>query len=151
MEASAQTLREGLSEGSARPDQTGPVVGLIAQVLLLGALGGTVGLGAGAWLVGLACAVVIDAALARGLSRHGSGGLQAADRLTLARASLAVGLAALVTETFAHRISVTLLVSITALALTLDLMDGWVARRTRTAAALGAWFDGEADAFLFLI
>ena len=33
-------------------------------------------------------------------------------------------------------------------ALALDAVDGWVARRTGTASALGARFDGEVDAFL---
>ena len=41
--------------------------------------------------------------------------------------------------------------SLTALALVLDAVDGWVARRTRTTAALGAHFDGEVDAFLILV
>src|SRR5439155_17583642 len=43
-----------------------------------------------------------------------------------------------------------LLVSLAALALALDPVDGWVARRTRTTA-LGARFDGETDAFLILV
>jgi hypothetical protein len=47
--------------------------------------------------------------------------------------------------------TVTLLVSITALALALDFVDGWVARQTRTTATLGAWFDGGVDAFRILI
>ena len=93
----------------------------------------------------------MNAALAHGLSRHGSLGLAAADWVTLARASLAVGVAALVADSFAHPAAVTMLVSITALALALDVVDGWVARRTRTTAALGAQFDGEVDAFLILV
>src|SRR5215211_4742002 len=42
-----------------------PVVGLIAQVLLLAAFAGTAG-----WVVGVACGVVTNAALGRGLSRY---------------------------------------------------------------------------------
>src|SRR5262249_15493914 len=34
---------------------------------------------------------------------------------------------------------------------TLDAVDGWVARRTRTTGKLGAKFDGEVDAFLILV
>ena len=41
--------------------------------------------------------------------------------------------------------------SLAALALVLDAVDGWVARRTRTTATLGARFDGEVDAFLILV
>ena len=150
MEASAQSLR------APRPERmhavhAGPLTGLIAQVLLLAALAGTVGLSAGGWVVGLTCGVMMNAALARGLSRYRSDGLGAANWVTLARASLAVGVAALVADSFAHPAPVTLLVSITALALALDFVDGRVARQTSTTATLGAQFDGEVDAFLILV
>ena len=70
--------------------------------------------------------------------------------MTLARATLAVGVAALVADSFAHDTPVALLVTLAAVALALDAVDGWVARRTGTASALGARFDGEVDAFLIL-
>ncbi len=149
MDASARPLTS--LERTKRAGQDGPLTGLIVQTLLLAALTGSVGLSADGWIVGLICAVIIDTALARGLSRYGSDRLEAADWVTLARASLAVGIAALVADSFAHRVPVTLVVSITALALALDFVDGWVARRTRTMASLGARFDGEVDAFLILI
>ncbi len=74
-----------------------------------------------------------------------------ADWVTLARATLAVGVAALVADSFAEPVPVALLVSLASLALVLDAVDGWVARRTGTASALGAHLDGEVDAFLILI
>ena len=55
-----------------RAKQTGPATGLIAQVLLLAVLAGTAGLGAAGWVVGVACAVTMAAALARGSSSTGS-------------------------------------------------------------------------------
>ena len=70
--------------------------------------------------------------------------------MTLARATLAVGVAALAADSFAHDTPVALLVTLAAVALALDAVDGWVARRTGTATALGARFDGEVDAFLIL-
>jgi phosphatidylglycerophosphate synthase len=70
--------------------------------------------------------------------------------VTLARAILAVGVAALALESFTHDTPVALLVSLAAVALVLDAIDGWVARRTGTETALGARFDGEVDAFLIL-
>jgi len=70
--------------------------------------------------------------------------------VTLARATLAVGVAALVADSFAHDTSVALLVTLAAVALALDLVDGPLARRTGTASALGARLDGEVDAFLIL-
>src|SRR5450755_1147980 len=139
-----------------RTVQTAPVTALIAQVLLLAGLAVAVGLsGAGlspaALAVGVACGVITNAALARGLSHYRADRLGPADWVTLARATLAVGVAALVANSFGEPAPVTLLVSLAALALALDAVDGWVARRTRTTATLGARLDGEVDAFLILV
>jgi phosphatidylglycerophosphate synthase len=131
-----------------RVSQAGPAAGLIAQVLLLAVLAGTVGLATAGWIVGVACAVTMAVALWRGLA-HG-GRLGPASRVTLARATLAVGVAALVVDSFAGDTPVALLVTLAAVALVLDLVDGWLARRTGTASSLGARFDGEVDAFLIL-
>jgi phosphatidylglycerophosphate synthase len=128
----------------------GPVIGLIAQVLLLAVLAATAGLGAAGWVVGIACAVVVAAALARGLALSPREQLGPASWVTLARATLAVGVAALVADSFTRGTPVALLVSLAAAALALDLVDGWLARRTGTMSALGARFDGEVDAFLIL-
>ena len=133
-----------------RARQAGPATGLIAQLLLLAVLAGTAGLGAAGWVVGVACAVTMAAALARGLARGSGDRLGPASWLTLGRATLAVGVAALVADSFTHDTPVSLLVTLAAVALALDLVDGWVARRTRTATALGARFDGEVDAFLII-
>ena len=48
-------------------------------------------------------------------------------------------------------IPVATLVLLSSVALALDGVDGWVARRTRTVSALGARFDMEVDAFLVLM
>jgi phosphatidylglycerophosphate synthase len=88
--------------------------------------------------------------LARGLARRRGDRLGPASWLTLARATLAVGVAALAADSFAHGAPVALLVTLAAVALGLDAVDGWVARRTGMATALGARFDGEVDAFLIL-
>jgi phosphatidylglycerophosphate synthase len=127
----------------------GPATGLIAQVLLLAVLAGTAGLGAAGWGAGLASAVTMAALLARGLARDRAE-LGRASWVTLARATLAVGVAALAADAFAHDTPVALLVTLAAVALALDAVDGRVARRTGTATALGARFDGEVDAFLIL-
>jgi len=70
--------------------------------------------------------------------------------VTLARATLAAGVAALAADSLAHDAPAALLVALAAVALALDAVDGSVARRTGTATALGARFDGEVDAFLIL-
>jgi phosphatidylglycerophosphate synthase len=70
--------------------------------------------------------------------------------VTLGRATLAVGVAALVADSFTRATPVALVVTLAAVALALDAADGPAARRTGTATALGARFDGEVDAFLML-
>jgi phosphatidylglycerophosphate synthase len=134
----------------------GPVTGMIAQVLLIAALGWVAALsgarlGAAGWIAGVTCGAIANGALARGLANHGSPRLGPADWVTLARATLAVGVAALVAGSFEQPVPAMMLVSLAAIALALDAVDGWVARRTRTTARLGARFDAEVDAFLILI
>ena len=79
-----------------------------------------------------------------------TGLLTPASWVTLVRATLAVGVFALAAASFNHDIPVALLVTLSAVALCLDLVDGWLARRTGTETDLGARFDGEVDAFLIL-
>jgi phosphatidylglycerophosphate synthase len=71
--------------------------------------------------------------------------------VTLARCTLACGVAALVADSFHRSAPVSTLVAMTVVALVLDRVDGWVARRTATASRLGARFDMEVDAFLILL
>jgi phosphatidylglycerophosphate synthase len=71
--------------------------------------------------------------------------------VTLVRGALAAAVAALVVGSFANDTPVALLVALAAVALALDLIDGWIARRTHTESAFGARFDGEVDAFLILV
>ncbi len=134
----------------ARLSRTAPATGLIAQVLLVALLVGAAGLGATGEVVGIACAVTMAAALARGLARGPDSRLEPASWITLARATLAVGVAALAADSLTHDTPVALLVTLAAVALLLDAADGAVARRTGTATALGVRFDGEVDAFLIL-
>jgi phosphatidylglycerophosphate synthase len=135
--------------------QTGPVIGLIAQLALLATLAGTIGLSGFGWVVGIACGVFLYAALVRCLVRdaahHGADALGPADRVTLTRATLAGGVAALTADSFGRPTPVAMLVALIVVALVLDAVDGWVARRTESASALGARFDMEVDAFLILV
>ena len=129
----------------------GPLTGLGVQLLLLAMLAQTVGLDRAGWVVGAACALILDAALARALWRgRPEARLGPADWVTLTRATLAVGVAALAADSFQRDIAVAALVALASLAIALDFVDGQVARRTGTASALGARLDGEVDAFLIL-
>jgi phosphatidylglycerophosphate synthase len=123
-------------------------VGLAAQAGLLGALAATVGLSPLGWGVGLLCGVVPCVAVAR---THPVGRTRAApaDLVTLTRALIACAVAALVADSFVASPPVAVLVVLSVVALVLDAVDGFVARRTRTSV-FGARFDGEADAFLIL-
>ncbi|HEX4717000.1 MAG TPA: hypothetical protein VH300_00605 [Thermoleophilaceae bacterium] len=76
--------------------------------------------------------------------------LAPADWVTLARATLAVGVAALVADSFEVPVPLALLLPLVSVTLALDAVDGWTARRTRTTG-LFADFDGEVDAFLILV
>jgi phosphatidylglycerophosphate synthase len=125
--------------------------GIVAQVAMVAALAATIGLSAAGWVVGIACAAVMNAALARGVRRYRTNRLGLADWVTLSRGTLAVGVAALLADSFGGPAQVTTLVTLSAIALALDAVDGWVARHSKTASKLGAQFDGEVDAFLILV
>jgi phosphatidylglycerophosphate synthase len=126
-------------------------MGLIVQLGLLAGLAGTVGLGIAGWLTGIAYGAVTCTALTWGLRRTGAGEVGPAGRVTLTRATLVGGVAALTADSFRRHAPVTVLVTLAVVALVLDAVDGQVARRTGTATALGARFDMEVDAFLILV
>ncbi|NKQ54645.1 CDP-alcohol phosphatidyltransferase family protein [Amycolatopsis sp. K13G38] len=118
-------------------------IALCAQVVLLTALG----VGPAGWLAGAAYGVALWLVLTQALRRSGTYLLGPADRVTLARATLAGGVLALVVS----GVDGPLLVGVASVALLLDAVDGQVARRTGTVSALGARFDMEVDAFLILV
>jgi phosphatidylglycerophosphate synthase len=73
-----------------------------------------------------------------------------ADWVTLIRAALTAGVAVLAFAALGGHALVVPAVTLAAVALALDGVDGWVARRTDTASARGARFDMEVDAALIL-
>jgi phosphatidylglycerophosphate synthase len=149
----------GPSGADARATRAAPAASLTllaAQLLLTAGLALTAGLdrsglGAAGWVVGLASGGVTSLALARGLSRRGSDRLGPADWVTLTRAALAAGVAALVADSFTEPVPIALLVSLASLALVLDAVDGQVARRTGSTSALGGRMDAEVDSFLIAV
>ena len=127
------------------------LVGLLVLGALLAALSRLVGLHPVAVGVGSACGIALSAGLARAASGAATTGLGPADRVTVGRAVLACGVAALTVELVAGRPVTSAILVLAVPALALDAVDGWVARRTETATPLGARLDGEADAFLILV
>jgi phosphatidylglycerophosphate synthase len=133
------------------PAARGPWLGLGLQVLLLATLGATAGLSLAGWLTGIAYGIVVCLFLVTGLHRAGTAALGPANQVTLGRAILVGGVAALAVTSFTADIPRPLLVTLVGVALALDGVDGQVARRTGSASALGARFDMEIDAFLILV
>ncbi|HEY3766056.1 MAG TPA: CDP-alcohol phosphatidyltransferase family protein, partial [Gaiellales bacterium] len=136
--------------GTLRAVHSAPMIGLAAQALLLAAAAATVGLAGTSWVVGAMCALILNAAVAQAIARHRPTRLGPASWVTLARATLAVGVAALAADSLVRSTSPAPLVTLAVVALALDWVDGQVARRTATESRLGAQMDGEVDAFLIL-
>jgi phosphatidylglycerophosphate synthase len=137
--------------GGVRTVRLAILLGTLTTVAVLGGLSLTVGLGATGWAVGLAAGWAATALLAAGRVGTGQPTILPADWVTLSRALLGAGVAALVADAFGGRLPVGALVALASAALVLDAVDGQVARRTGTVTALGARFDGEVDAFLILV
>ncbi|MFP5347483.1 MAG: CDP-alcohol phosphatidyltransferase family protein [Actinomycetes bacterium] len=129
----------------------GPGVGLVGQVAVLALLAQAVELSAAGWVAGLVFGLVTNVSLASGLLRFGAGRLGPANAVTLVRAVLVGGVTALVVDAFFEPASVPVLMALATVALLLDAVDGWVARRTGTSSRLGWRFDQETDAFLILV
>lgn len=143
-----------------------PAVPMVVQWALLGTLLWVLApWPAAGVLVAIASAGGGWVVLVRALGRHGRTGLRPADHVTVTRGTLTCVVAGLTTTSVlgsaavlgvaptgpasqATRVPVVLLASV---ALALDAVDGWVARRTRTASALGARLDMEVDAALILV
>jgi phosphatidylglycerophosphate synthase len=136
----------------ARPTiRLAAILGLLATAALLGVVSATAGLGVAGWIVGLATGSAATALLATARMRSDQPAIHPADWVTLTRMLLIAGVAGLVADSFSRPVPIPALVTLSAVALALDAVDGQVARRTGTATPLGARLDGEVDAFLVLL
>jgi phosphatidylglycerophosphate synthase len=129
-------------------------LGALGTPVLLGVLSLTAGLGTPGWVVGLLAGWALTALVVAGRIRSGDRAVLPADWVTLTRALLGAGVAALVADSAGSAgrpLAVPALITLAAVALALDAVDGQVARRTRTATPFGARLDGEVDAFLILV
>lgn len=131
----------------------GPLVGAFVQVALFGLLSIGWGLGPAGWLVGLAYTGVTFALLTSALRRTGARAFGPANCVTLLRATLVGCVTAYVADIdgVGRQLPVPVLLVVATIALAMDAVDGLVARRTRSATALGARFDMEVDAFLIFV
>ncbi|WIM98983.1 CDP-alcohol phosphatidyltransferase family protein [Actinoplanes oblitus] len=141
-----------ISTATTTTPSRAPFAGFAAQLVLLAVLAGTAGLTLGGGIAGIAYGVVLCGVLGAALQRAGMTFLGWANLVTYGRAILAGGVTALVTSAvLGHQVPVWLLVTLAAVALAMDGVDGQVARRTGTSSAFGARFDMEVDAFLILV
>jgi phosphatidylglycerophosphate synthase len=149
-------------QGEAAPDRTADggslptirlaaILGMPATAALLGVVSATAGLGVAGWIAGLATGAAATALITTARARSDQPAMHPADWVTLTRALLAGGVAGLVAHSFGRPVPITVLVTLAAVALVLDAVDGQVARRTGTATPLGGRLDGEVDAFLILL
>jgi phosphatidylglycerophosphate synthase len=127
------------------------VIGLIAQAVVLACLAGIAGLGPAGWTVGAVYGLGTAALLARAMLRTGTEAFGPADWVTLTRATLVGGVAALAADALLGEPRTAVLVSTAVVALVLDGVDGQVARRTGTVSGFGARFDHEVDSFLAFV
>lgn len=119
--------------------------------VLLVAVGVVVPLPPPAWAAGIGYLVVSTLLLTVALRRRRSERFGAANAVTATRSMLVGVVTAMVVASFWGEASAALFVSIVAVALALDGVDGYVARRTGSESELGARFDMEVDAFLLLV
>jgi phosphatidylglycerophosphate synthase len=124
--------------------------GLIAQAAVLTGLVGA-GLGVIGAVVGVAHGAVTVGLLSRALRRSGAATMGPAHLVTLLRAALVGGVAALVADSFLGSGPSAVVTALAVAALVLDGVDGRVARRTGTVSAVGARFDMEVDSVLVLL
>lgn len=122
-----------------------------AGIAGLAAIGTTVRLPAAAWAAGVGYLIASTALLMRGIRRGGVERFGPANAVTATRSMLVGLVTALVVASFAGAVPTALFIALVAVALALDGVDGYVARRTRSESELGARFDMEVDAFLLLV
>jgi phosphatidylglycerophosphate synthase len=139
----------------------GALLGLLALVSATAAAAGWGALWPAGWIAGAGYGLALCGSVWPAGRRAGAVTLGPAGAVTLARAVLAGGVAALAAAAWWHSATGAtvepgggqrwLLVGLATVALVLDGVDGRVARRTGTASALGARFDMETDAALILV
>lgn len=110
-----------------------------------------VSLGVAGWTTGMGYLLVSSLLLSRGLGRSRASRFGPANVVTATRSMLVGVVTALTAASVTGSSVAALLVAVASVALTLDAVDGAVARRTGTVTELGGRFDMEVDAFLLLV
>ncbi|HEX4443665.1 MAG TPA: CDP-alcohol phosphatidyltransferase family protein [Galbitalea sp.] len=103
------------------------------------------------FVVGATCLIISSLLVCLGLGRRRMTRLGAANAATATRSVLVGLITSLVVTSFTQPIPAAVLVELTVVALLLDAVDGWLARRFHCDTELGARFDMEVDAYLMLV
>ena len=141
------------SEISATDPQSRGLLDWLVPALLPAAavaLMGAIGAGWAVMLGAMGVHGLITALVAHQQHRHRAV-FGVASQVTLARSGLVVVLAAALLEPALYREQGWLMAGLALLALALDGVDGWLARRHGEISAFGARFDMETDAALILV
>ena len=93
------------------------LLGMLATAALLGVVAATAGLDVAGWLTGLAAGAAATALIVTARMRSDQPAILPADWVTLTRALLIAGVAGLVADSFSRPLSVTALVTLSAVAL----------------------------------
>jgi phosphatidylglycerophosphate synthase len=150
--AHAKARRPSLAAVAGRA----PATSIVAVAALTGLLGGLLA-HLGGWpgrhvLAGwLAYAVLGGVVAAAARARLGTTSFGAANQVTLLRAGLVCLIGGVLLASGRAPVMSWSLAALVAVALALDAVDGWLARRLRLVSAFGARFDVEIDALLLLI
>ena len=96
------------------------LLGMLATAVVLGVVSATAGLGAVGWITGLVTGSAAAALLVTARRRSDQPAIFPADWITLARLLLIAGVTGLVADSFLRPVSITALVTLSAVALALD-------------------------------
>jgi phosphatidylglycerophosphate synthase len=131
--------------------QSAPWWWAAAGLAAIGVVHSVTRLSPAAFAAGLAYLLASSVLLSLGLRRGEAARFGPATAVTATRSVLVAIVTAMVVSSFSTPVPAPILVSTVAVALALDAVDGYVARRTGTVTELGARFDMEVDAFLLLV
>jgi len=133
-----------------RPVHLAPLLSVLGGIAGLAVVARVDALSTAGWVAGCLYLVVSNGLLTRGLRTRHAAVFGWANAATAVRSTLVGVVTGMIATSFTEPISVALLVGLSAPALALDAVDGWLARRTASVSELGARFDLEVDAFLLL-
>jgi phosphatidylglycerophosphate synthase len=128
-----------------------PWLWAVCGIALLATLWSAASLSVAGFLAGTGYLVVSNLLVSLGMWRRAMPRLGPANAATATRSVLVGLVTSIAVSSITQPSPLPLLVGLTVVALLLDAVDGWLARRFSSESELGARFDMEVDAFLMLV